>query len=94
MVQLASALTFGLVGLASVVSAHPGHDVKAEALERAEFLKRSGIQTRGLSQCASKLKARGLENRNVARRELAVKQIRGRRGLKPSMLLDLSKKTR
>ncbi|KAJ5560235.1 hypothetical protein N7513_002634 [Penicillium frequentans] len=82
MVQLASALTVGLVGLAGLVSAHPGHNVKAEAAERAAFLKSSSIQTRSLSQCASKLKARGLESKNVARREHAVKHIRRRRGLK------------
>ncbi|KAJ6088532.1 hypothetical protein N7486_009793 [Penicillium sp. IBT 16267x] len=82
MVQLASALTVGLVGLAGLVSAHPGHNVRTEAAERAAFLKSSSIQTRSLSQCASKLKARGLENKNVARREHAVKHIRRRRGLK------------
>ncbi|KAJ5709720.1 hypothetical protein N7493_010011 [Penicillium malachiteum] len=82
MVQLTSALALGLIGLASVASAHPGHDVKAEAAERSAFLKSSNLQSRSLAQCASKLKARGLENRNVARRELAVKQIRRRRGLK------------
>ncbi|KAJ5663236.1 hypothetical protein N7507_003967 [Penicillium longicatenatum] len=81
MVQLTSALTVGLVGLAGLVSAHPGHDVRAEAAERAAFLKSSSIQTRSLSQCAAKLKARGLESKNVARREHAVKHIRRRRGL-------------
>ncbi|KAJ5722213.1 hypothetical protein N7488_000248 [Penicillium malachiteum] len=84
MVQLTSALILGLMGLASVASAHPGHDHKAEAAERSAFLKSSNVQSRSLAQCASKLKARGLENRNVARRELAVKQIRNRRGLKTS----------
>lgn len=82
MVQLVSALTVGLVGLVGLVSAHPGHNVRAEAAERAAFLKSSRIQTRSLSQCASKLKARGLESKNVARREHAVKHIRRRRGLK------------
>ncbi|KAJ5263366.1 hypothetical protein N7478_010971 [Penicillium angulare] len=82
MVHLSSALALGLVGLASVVSAHPGHDVKAEAAERAAFLKNSAVHNRGLSQCASKLKARGLEDKNVVRREHAVKHIRSRRGLK------------
>ncbi|KAJ5632764.1 hypothetical protein N7490_009103 [Penicillium lividum] len=80
MVQL-SAITISLVGLAGLVSAHPGHNVKAEAAERAAFLKEASIQTRSLSQCASKLKARGLDNKNVARRERAVKNIRRRRGL-------------
>lgn len=82
MVLLNSALSITLLGLATAVSAHPGHDVKAEAAERAAFFKNSNVHARGLSQCASKLKTRGLENRNVARRAHAVKHIRERRGLK------------
>lgn len=81
MVHLASALAVCLLGLTSVVSAHPGHDHKAEAAERAAFVSYSGIQSRNLAQCASKLKARGLETKNVARREAAVKHLRRRRGL-------------
>ncbi|CAG7988724.1 unnamed protein product [Penicillium salamii] len=81
MVQLASFVTIGLAGLASIVSAHPGHDLKAEAAERAAFLKTVPVQSRSLSGCASKLKARGLENRNVARRQHAVKNLRASRGL-------------
>ncbi|KAJ5720350.1 uncharacterized protein N7483_008284 [Penicillium malachiteum] len=84
MVQFTSALALGLMGLVSVASAHPGHDVKAEAAERSAFLKDSNLQSRSLAQCASMLKARGLESRNVARRELAVKQIRNRRGINDS----------
>lgn len=85
MVQLASALAVGLLGLSSLVSAHPGHSVKAEAAERAAFVKGSGLHTRSLAQCASKLKARGLEDRNVLRREHTVQHLRRRRGIKPSM---------
>ena len=85
MVQLSSALAVGLLGLSSVVSAHPGHDVKAEAAERAAFVKGSSLHTRSLSQCASKLKARGLESRNVLRREQTVKHLRRRRGISSSM---------
>lgn len=81
MVHLASAVTAGLLGLASVVAAHPGHDHTAEAAERRHFMRNAPIQSRSLSQCASKLKARGLEAKNVARRQNAVKQIRRRRGL-------------
>ncbi|CAG7939243.1 unnamed protein product [Penicillium olsonii] len=81
MVQLASFVAVGLAGLASIVSAHPGHDVKAEAAERAAFLKTVPVQSRSLAGCASKLKARGLENRNVARRQHAVKNLRASRGL-------------
>jgi hypothetical protein len=82
MVQLASALAVGVLGLASIVSAHPGHDHKAEAAERALYMRNAPIQSRSLSQCASQMKARGLESRNVARRAAAVKHLRRRRGLK------------
>ena len=77
----AATLFAGLVGFASIVSAHPGHDVKAEAAERAAFLKNSPVQARGLSQCATKLKARGHEKNNVARRQKAVENLRRKRGL-------------
>lgn len=85
MVQLKSILAVGLLGLASVVSAHPGHDVKAEAAERASFLKKAPLHSRSLSQCASKLKVRGLESKNVARRAHAVRQLRRRRGIDTRM---------
>lgn len=84
MVHLASVLTVGLAGLAGLVSAHPGHNVKEEAAERAAFLKGAPVHSRSLSQCASKLKARGHESRNVARRQHAVKNLRASRGLAPS----------
>lgn len=84
MVHLASALTVGVLGLASIVSAHPGHDHKGEAAERAAFVKASGLQSRSLAGCASKLKVYGLETRNIARREAAVKHLRSRHGLTTS----------
>ncbi|GKZ19345.1 hypothetical protein AbraIFM66951_005575 [Aspergillus brasiliensis] len=77
MVHLNTLLT-GLAGLASVVSAHPGHDIRAEAAERAAFMKRA---PRGLSDCSAKLKARGLERQSIARRENAVNALRRKRGL-------------
>lgn len=86
MVQLVSVLAVGLMGLTSVVSAHPGHDHAAEAAERAAFVKSSSVQSRSLAQCASQLKARGLENKNVARRQAAVKNLRRRRGISNCML--------
>lgn len=95
MVQLASTLAVGLLGLTSVVSAHPGHDHKAEAAERALFMRNAPVHSRSLSQCASQLKARGHENKNVARRSAAVKNLRRRRGLKsgskPQKFLQASK---
>ncbi|KAJ6092405.1 hypothetical protein N7467_004374 [Penicillium canescens] len=81
MVYLASIISVGLIGLTGLVSAHPGHDVKAEAAERAAFLQNAPIHSRSLSQCASQLKARGHERRSVARREMAVKHLRRRRGI-------------
>ncbi|KAK3315366.1 Intradiol ring-cleavage dioxygenase [Apodospora peruviana] len=55
---------------ATVVMAHPGHDIRAEAAELRETL---GMMARAdLSHCAEKIKARGLEVRAIARRtELA-----------------------
>ncbi|KAE8372306.1 Intradiol ring-cleavage dioxygenase [Aspergillus bertholletiae] len=87
MVQLASTLVAGLAGLASVVSAHPGHDVKAEAAERAAFLKNAPLRSRSLDQCSAKLRARGLERQNIARRDLAVQNLRRSMGLQTRSFL-------
>lgn len=82
MVQLTQSLLvgLGLAGLASIAAAHPGHDVEAEAAERAAFLKSVPVQGRSLGHCAAKLKARGIAESNVARRENAVQQLRKRAG--------------
>lgn len=84
MVQLASTLVAAVAGLASVSLAHPGHNVKAEAAERAAFLKRSNI-ARSWGDCAAKLKAGGLESRSIARREHAVEMLRRSKGLETRM---------
>ncbi|KAJ5392802.1 hypothetical protein N7465_011776 [Penicillium sp. CMV-2018d] len=84
MVHLASVLAIGLTALTGIVSAHPGHDVKAEAAERAEFLKSAPVHSRSLAQCSSRLQRRGQQNRNVARRHRAVKNLRRRLGLQPT----------
>lgn len=86
MVHLAPALLAGLVGLAGLTAAHPGHDVKAEAAERASFLKRAPAHHRSLKHCAQKLRSRGYEARNVARRELTVERLRRRKGLQSRKL--------
>lgn len=88
MVYLASIISVSLIGLTGLASAHPGHDVKAEAAERAAFLQNAPIHSRSLSQCASQLKARGHERRSVARRETAVKHLRRRRGIDSGMSLS------
>ncbi|KAJ5500917.1 hypothetical protein N7527_012038 [Penicillium freii] len=84
MVHLASIVAIGLTALTGIVSAHPGHDVKAEAAERAEFLKSAPVHSRSLAQCSSRLQRRGQQNRNVARRHMAVKNLRRRLGLQPT----------
>ena len=85
MVRITPAVAVGILGLTSVVSAHPGHDHAAEAAERAAFVKSSSLQSRSLANCASQIKARGLENKNVARRQAAVKHLRRRRGINTRM---------
>ncbi|KAL3457095.1 Intradiol ring-cleavage dioxygenase [Aspergillus heterothallicus] len=72
------------LGLAAVASAHPGHDVKAEAAERATALK--SIRARGVEQCSTKLTARGIEANNIARREQTLKKLRKARGLDGPLL--------
>ncbi|KAI9041746.1 intradiol ring-cleavage dioxygenase [Aspergillus affinis] len=84
MVHLTSPFTLALAGLASFGLAHPGHDVKAEAAERAAYLKSVPVQSRSLSQCASNFEKRGVENPNVARRHAAVEELRRKRGLTTS----------
>lgn len=85
MVHLPSVVAIGLTALTGIVSAHPGHDVRAEAAERAEFLQSAPIHSRSLAQCSSRLQRRGQQDRNVVRRHLAVKNLRRRLGLQPSM---------
>ncbi|RGP60421.1 hypothetical protein FLONG3_10887 [Fusarium longipes] len=65
---------------ASIASAHPGHDIRHEILERREFLASS--KRSNLAHCADKLKARGIEARNVARRAAKVDKARQKRSLK------------
>lgn len=76
MVQLTPSLMLGLAGLASIASAHPGHDHKAEAAERAAYLRSVPLQGRSLAHCARKLKARGITANNIARRESTVQNLR------------------
>lgn len=66
--------------LAGTAAAHPGHSVAQELQERKEFL--STTKARDLSHCAAKLKARGVEARNNARRADLIEAARAKRGLK------------
>jgi hypothetical protein len=65
---------------ASIASAHPGHDIAHEAAERREFL--SSVKRSSLAHCAPKLRARGVEARNIARRSAQVNKARQKRSLK------------
>lgn len=69
----------GLAFLSSSVLAHPGHDLTHEIAERREFL--STVKRADLSHCAAKLKARGLDKRNVARRTAMLEKARAKRGI-------------
>lgn len=64
--------------LAAVAVAHPGHDHHAEMAERRSMLQHS---RRDLSHCAAKLKARGIEARNVKRRAEMATSLMKKRGL-------------
>lgn len=56
---------------------HPGHDHKHEAVERATYLKGA----RSLAHCTDQLRARGIEQRSMARRQALAESIRAERGL-------------
>lgn len=70
----------GLALFSTSAIAHPGHDLTQEIAERRDFL--GSVKRADLSHCASKLRARGVEQRNVARRTAAVEKARAKRALK------------
>lgn len=65
--------------LMCLVQAHPGHDLSDEILERRNFV--NSVRRNDLSHCADKLRARGVEDRGIARRSAAIKQARSFKGL-------------
>lgn len=71
---------------ATMTAAHPGHSVAEEAQERRDFL--ATAKARDLSHCSAKIKARGLEARNIARREQQLEAARAKRGLKTKRDLE------
>lgn len=81
---------FSKVFIAAILSgsaaAHPGHSVAEELQERREF--KAASKARDLSHCAAKLKARGIEARNVARRAQMTEAARAKRSLKSKRTLD------
>ena len=77
MVKLSTvAAAFGL--LCSLVTAHPGHDPEVEALERRAFLQ--SLSIRSLDHCASKLKARGIDQKMRGRRKSLAQGLRVENG--------------
>lgn len=74
--RFSSILTGALA--AALVSAHPGHDATQEQAVRRAYLQNS---KKDLSHCAAKIKARGLEARNIKRRENLANKLIEKRGL-------------
>jgi hypothetical protein len=70
----------GIALLAGLVAGHPGHSVAHEAAERRSYLQNA--KRTSLAHCDDKLRARGIEARNAARREAVLQKARQKRGLK------------
>jgi hypothetical protein len=66
----------GLAVLSGLATAHPGHDLTQEIAERRDFL--SSVKRADLSHCADKLAARGVDKRNVARRQAYIEKARAK----------------
>lgn len=68
-----------LLAVASGVAlAHTGQELEEELAKRQEFL----LETRGnIAHCASKVKARGIEDRAIARRAGTVQALQQKRGI-------------
>ncbi|KAJ4145841.1 hypothetical protein LMH87_004673 [Akanthomyces muscarius] len=62
-----------------IAGAHPGHDLTEEIAERKDFLR--SVRRATLAHCADKLKARGIEASNIARRSAAVEKKRAAKGI-------------
>ncbi|KAH8899891.1 aromatic compound dioxygenase [Thozetella sp. PMI_491] len=75
-----STLLSGAALAATLVAAHPGHDIHAEIEERATFL--NMLTRKDLSHCAAKMKARGLEARAISRRNNLASKMMKRNNLK------------
>lgn len=65
------------------VLAHPGDDLAAEIAERAAFTK---FSKKNLDHCAEKFKARGIEEKNLARRAARANHARQKRGISTGSL--------
>ncbi|KAJ2896716.1 hypothetical protein MKZ38_005286 [Zalerion maritima] len=72
----------GIAALAAnLASAHPGHNIKQEAVVRRDAMK-AMKGPRSLGHCAEKIKSRGLERKNVLRRNNLMNTLVQKRGLK------------
>ncbi|KAM5356465.1 hypothetical protein ACJ41O_003111 [Fusarium nematophilum] len=78
--RLSTNLLANALLLSGAAVAHPGHDHRQEAAERRDFL--NTVKRSSLAHCADKLKARGVEARNIARRSAQIAKTRQKRGLK------------
>lgn len=80
MVYLSKAVTALLTAaiLAQGAIAHPGADVHEEVAERAAYFKDS---KRNLDHCSEKLTKRGIEDRQMKRRQATVEALRKERSL-------------
>jgi hypothetical protein len=68
------ALASSLLLLSGLSLAHPGHDLTDEILERRAF--KNSVRSVSLAHCADKLKARGVQARNLERRAATVAMAR------------------
>ncbi|KEQ81087.1 intradiol ring-cleavage dioxygenase [Aureobasidium pullulans EXF-150] len=73
------------LALASAAAAHPGHDPREEALERRTYYDSVPQTKRSLSHCEARIKARGLGQRSLARRDALATNMRQKRGLPAAM---------
>lgn len=77
-------LTLVAAALSAVVSAHPGHNVQHEALERRSILQK--FSKRSLAHCSEKKRARGVEEKAILRRSAWAKNLRKRQAIEHSLL--------
>ncbi|KAM0327514.1 hypothetical protein ACHAQA_005804 [Verticillium albo-atrum] len=76
----------GLALLSIQAAAHPGHDISEEIAERRAYL--GNIERASLSHCAAKLRARGVDQRNIRRRAAMLKDAREKLALKKKRDVD------
>jgi hypothetical protein len=73
-----SQLFIGLLAV-PLVTSHADHDYQAEQLQRRQVL--DSYTRRDLSHCAEKIKARGIEARNIKRRTQLAADLLKKRNL-------------